>query len=306
MANTTNFGWETPDDTDLVKDGAAAIRTVAGAIDTSLVDLKGGTTDQVLAKNSGTDMDFKWVAPTAGDIEGVTAGVGISGGGTSGTVTVTNSMATAIDAKGDLIVGTGADTFSKLSAGTNGYLLTTDSAEATGLKWAAPAASGGFALLSTTSASGASFTISSISGSYKHLLIVGKNFRSNTNDEAVSFRFNSDTGGNYNSVNQRTENTTYSASVSNSGTSLSGVLDINNEATASEFSQFAMWLYNYTATDNIFGIMDGRGAGFSGGSSTRTGNRAIFSYDCSAAITSITIFGVTEFLGGTVYIYGVS
>lgn len=81
-----------------------------------------------------------WVASGAtGDIEGVTAGIGISGGGTSGTVTVTNSMATAIDAKGDLVVGTGADTFSKLTVGTNGYLLTADSAEATGLKWAAAA-----------------------------------------------------------------------------------------------------------------------------------------------------------------------
>jgi hypothetical protein len=39
MATTTNFGWETPDDTDLVKDGAAAMRTLGGAIDTSLVDL---------------------------------------------------------------------------------------------------------------------------------------------------------------------------------------------------------------------------------------------------------------------------
>ena len=61
MANTTNFGWETPDDTDLVKDGAAAIRTLGSAIDTSLVDLKGGTTGQVLAKASNTDMDFSWI-----------------------------------------------------------------------------------------------------------------------------------------------------------------------------------------------------------------------------------------------------
>jgi hypothetical protein len=81
-----------------------------------------------------------WVASGAtGDIEGVTAGIGISGGGTSGTVTVTNSMATAIDAKGDLIVGTGADTFSRLAVGTNTYTLVADSTEATGLKWAAPA-----------------------------------------------------------------------------------------------------------------------------------------------------------------------
>jgi len=85
-----------------------------------------------------------WVASGAtGDIEGVTAGTGISGGGTSGTVTVTNSMATAIDAKGDLVVGTGADAFSRLAVGTNTHVLTADSAEATGLKWAAPAGGGG-------------------------------------------------------------------------------------------------------------------------------------------------------------------
>jgi len=79
----------------------------------------------------------------AADINGITAGTGITGGGTSGTVTVTNSMATAIDAKGDLVVGTGADTFSRLAvASTAGYLLSVDSAESTGLKWAAPAGGG--------------------------------------------------------------------------------------------------------------------------------------------------------------------
>jgi hypothetical protein len=61
MATTTNFGWTTPNDTDLVKDGAAAIRTALGGVDTSFVDLKGGTTGQVLAKNSGTDLDFTWI-----------------------------------------------------------------------------------------------------------------------------------------------------------------------------------------------------------------------------------------------------
>jgi len=48
MANTSNFGWETPDDTDLVKDGALAIRTLAGAIDTSFkgvaINAQTGTT----------------------------------------------------------------------------------------------------------------------------------------------------------------------------------------------------------------------------------------------------------------------
>lgn len=74
----------------------------------------------------------------AADINGITAGTGITGGGTSGTVTITNDMATAINAKGDLVVGTGADAYSRLAvASTAGYVLTVDSAEATGLKWAA-------------------------------------------------------------------------------------------------------------------------------------------------------------------------
>lgn len=70
------------------------------------------------------------------DIVGVTAGTGITGGGTSGTVTVTNDMATTIAAKGDLVVGTANDTYSALTVGTDTHLLMADSTTATGLKWA--------------------------------------------------------------------------------------------------------------------------------------------------------------------------
>jgi hypothetical protein len=67
MATTTpNFGWAVPTSTDLVKDGAVAIETLGDSIDASLVDLKGGTTGQVLAKASNTDMDFTWTTASGG------------------------------------------------------------------------------------------------------------------------------------------------------------------------------------------------------------------------------------------------
>lgn len=138
---TSNFNWQMPTASDLVTDLPADFETFGQAVDTTLADLKGGTSGQVLSKASNTDMDFTWITNDVGDITAVTAGTGISGGGTSGAVTITNSMATEIAAKGDLIAGTGSQTFDNVAVGTNGQVLTADSTTATGLKWATPAAS---------------------------------------------------------------------------------------------------------------------------------------------------------------------
>ena len=131
MATTTpNFGWTVPTSSDLVKNGATAIETLGDGIDASLVDLKGGTTGQVLTKASNTDMDFSWVADATG------------------------IPATIFDAKGDIIAATAADTASRLAVGTNGQVLTADSTAATGLKWATASSGSTFAgclLYKTTS-----------------------------------------------------------------------------------------------------------------------------------------------------------
>jgi len=119
MATSPLFGWEEPDDVDLVKDGAAAIRTLGNAIDTSMGDLLGGTTGQVLAKASNTNMDFTWVAQDDANA-------------------IQNAI---VDAKGDLIAATAADTPARLAVGTNGQILTADSTAATGLAWTNPSSS---------------------------------------------------------------------------------------------------------------------------------------------------------------------
>ena len=67
-----------------------------------------------------------------GDITDVSGAEGIAGGGSSGAVTLTLDT----NAKGDLLVGTGADTATQVTVGSDDQQLVADSAEASGVKWA--------------------------------------------------------------------------------------------------------------------------------------------------------------------------
>ena len=280
MATTTNFGWETPDDTDLVKDGAAAMRTLGNSIDTSFVDLKGGTTGQVLAKASGTDLDFSWVAQDD-----------------------SNAIQNAIvDAKGDLITATAADTPARLAVGTNDTVLTADSTTATGLKWAAVAANS-LTLLSTTTMSGTSTTISSISGAYTNLYITVQGATWST--ACGNFRMNVN-----GSTNAGLVMTTYSAIGSSSVTGHANYNDyrLTNQSpmlNSSANNTFSITIFDY-ANASRPKLIQALGTYLNDASNQTIQNAPGF-YNSNTAVTSLTFEqsnGATS-SAGTIKIYGV-
>ena len=291
-----------PTATDLVTDLPADFEVFGQAVATSMADLLGGTTGQILSKTTNADMDFTWINNDQGDITGVTAGTGISGGGTSGTVTVTNSMATAIDAKGDLIGGTGADTFARLAVGTNGQVLTADSAEATGLKWATPV-SGGMTLLSTTPITATNtITVSSISTAYTELLIAVENFGL-SGAETLSIRFNSDSGSNY---DQFLYQANYGA-IANSHPSTEIMFGNINNIKASNNALVALRIPLYSSTTAYKTGMGSLSALYGTGTNIFTAH-GTFAYKNTSAITSVTILsGSVNFAAqGNIKIWGIN
>ena len=197
---TSNFGWQMPTSTDLVTDLPADFEVFGQAVDTSLADLKGGTTGQILTKNSNTDMDFVW-SSESGDISAVTAGTGLTGGGTSGAVTVSLDTASAYVVPSQ--------------TGNSGKYLTTNG---TTSSWGT-ISSGGMTLIatSTQAATVTNFTFSSIPTTYKQLIVVCENLSSaSASITSMNMVLNADTGNNYvyfytNALSQSTTGITVTA-----------------------------------------------------------------------------------------------
>jgi hypothetical protein len=118
MSNpTTPFGWQMPENTDLVTNLPADFEVFGQAVATSMADLLGGTTGQILAKATNADMDFAWIANDQGDITGVTATSPLTGGGTSGAITIGIQDATT-SVKGAVQLSDSTSTTSSVLAST--------------------------------------------------------------------------------------------------------------------------------------------------------------------------------------------
>jgi hypothetical protein len=274
MATTTpNFGWPVPTSTDLVKNGATAIEGLGDAIDASMLDLKGGTTGQVLAKASGTDMDFSWVAQDD-----------------------SNAIQNAIvDAKGDLIAATANDTPARLAVGTNNQVLTADSTAATGIKWATP--NGGMTLLSTTTLSGASTTISSISTAYTNLLVQVFGMTNDTANGIFSVKLNNLTSIYASSIQGST------VSVLGNGTLTSG----SSTSRTNNQNAYTLLINNYTnPTGTTFMPIQFYGIALDSGGGAYNPTNINGAMANSGAITSLVFANAGgNFSGGTVLVYGV-
>ena len=244
MATTTNYGWTTPDDTALVKDGASAIRTLGSSVDTTTKNLNPETTLGDIAYRSST-----------------------------------------------------ANVKTRLGLGTAGQVLTVNSG-ANAPEWAAISA-GGMTLLSTTTLSGASTTISSISGSYTDLQIVGVGIDTSANAD-LEVRLNGNTGSNYVHQYFRAANSTLTAADASGTSMLFGTA--GSAASYADATNFVINIPRYSQTEfhPIYSVCRSYASGY-------LFYHMAGAFNSTAAISSITIFtsGGQTYDAGTVYVYGV-
>jgi hypothetical protein len=269
MANpTSNFNWQMPTSSDLVTDLPADFEVFGQAVDTSLADLKGGTTGQVLKKNSNTDMDFVWGADSAG---------------------MTNPMTTT----GDMIYSSSGSTPARLGIGTSGQVI----GIAAGVPaWVTPA-SGSMTSIATGTLSGATVSITSISGSYKDLRLLIRNPQTPSR-KAVYMQLNTDTTGLYGTSNS-------SSSTATSAGSTQIFLNTSQDAGDNK-DKIDILLQDYTDTDsNKIGFFN---TFYKDDTTLNVTSHNTFVYRSTSAITSIQLKleSAASWSGGTYILYGVN
>ena len=281
MATTTpNFGWAVPTSTDLVKDGAVAIETLGDSIDASLVDLKGGTTGQVLKKNTNTDMDFVWSADSAG---------------------MTNPMTTT----GDTIYSSSGSTPARLGIGSTGQILTV----AAGLpSWATPAASAsGLTLIQRSTFTTVTDTSTTFDGvftsTYKAYRVVVEAITS-SNAPPINLKWQWRKSG-------VTHTTAYYAGSSrvnfnaaqtlggNSNAASYSLDDIGNTAS----NAYSFDVYRVGTGSNIYPLLYGMGTGYSGNIGPFTFGGTL---DSTINGTGFILSASAGTITGTVAIYGLA
>jgi hypothetical protein len=286
MATTTNYGWSTPDDTALVKDGAAAIRTLGSSVDATTKALNPSTTLGDIEYRSATaNTNTRLPIGTTGQVLTVN-GSGVPAWGAVDPLLI-------LDAKGDLITATAADTPARLAVGTNDQVLTADSTTATGLKWASPA-SGGMVLLGSGTLSGTAVTLSSIPQTYENLIVFMRD-AVNLSQNTVSLQLNG--SSTVIGIEERDLNAAYQVQTRTQH----GIFQ--NLNTSNTDNHAYIFIPDYTsssvqlAQSQSYCLTSGSGTGvFLGVRTAFTG--------VTSAVTSLTLSSPSQFNGGTYEIWG--
>jgi hypothetical protein len=300
MATTTNYGWTTPDDTALVKDGAAAIRTLGSSVDTTTKNLNPSTTlGDIEYRSSTPNVNTRLPLGTANQVLRVNSGA-------TAPEWATTADQTPLTTKGDLFGFDTAD--ARIPVGTNGHVLTADSAQGLGVKWAAPAAGGMTSLATGSLSSLSTLDLTSINQGYIHLQLVLIDWELSA-DSNVYLRVNNQSANNYFMSGRRGTNTsggtTTTALFSKNTDSL--VYLTGAQADAGNYRNLSLVnVFNYTSAIFAFGDIKSQ-------SELGSGDREIFdsqwSFDNTsnnAPITELNLLLDTgNFTNGTYVLYGV-
>jgi len=325
MSNpTTPFGWQMPTATDLVTDLPADFEVFGQAVATSMGDLLGGTTGQVLAKASNADMDFVWSADAAGMTNPMTTtgdmiysspgstpvrrAVGSTGQGltvVAGIPAWAASATSTLTTTGDMLYASAANTLARRAVGSTGDVLTVAGGVPT---WAAPGAAGAnWSLLNAggTALTGAqTITVSGISGKDKIMVLISDASSASANS-VIAVQLNTDTASNYYFYGTLSAfGATYAPSNFSKLASGGTQIAIGKMAVGDAGSLVAGYCLLTGCNSSGAKVFNSLGGGSAGSSNTQRFYSLGGYYDSSSTISSISVYSdAGNFDNGTVYVY---